>query len=310
MRPAGLPTRRPAPPGGAPGPLTPILVRGLWGRVGSTLLMQLLATSDAVAFDRGYPFEDRVLSHLLHLLAPLAGPPPQPQGWWMEDPQQLWWMDPAAFRFSPGGDPLPFDHLEVDRAELHRRAVRGVWQAFSDTARSAHGPGLRFYAEKYGAYAEHLEAAALPVRYLDLVRDPRDVWASIRSFDAARGFYGFGRRPGESEQDFLASYVAALSRRLDAMLAPQAAARSLLVRYEDLVADLPGAAARVGGWLGIRLDAAAVEGARERFRHHMTSASPQESLQRWRTDLGAQEVEVIEAALGDRLARLGYRCAG
>lgn len=306
--------RRPVPPAasGAPDgvPLTPILLRGLWGRVGSTLLMQLLATSTAIAFDRVYPFEDRVLSHLLHLAAPLRDPAPTAAGqWWMEDADRLWWMDPAALRFSPQGDPLPFPSLDVDRAALHRRAVRHLWQAYSDTARATHGAQLRFYAEKYGMYGEDVTAAGVPVRWLDLVRDPRDVWVSVRAFDTARGFYGFGRREAESETDFLASYVANVARRLDVMLAEDPRSGSLLVRYEDLVTDLPGAAVRIGGWLGVTLDAGAVAAGRDGFRHHMTSSSPEASLERWRTDLAQPEAAVITRGLGDRLTRLGYPTA-
>lgn len=303
--------RRPAPPasgGTADGvPLTPILLRGLWGRVGSTLLMQLLATSSAIAFDRVYPFEDRVLSHLLHLAAPLADRQPTAAGrWWMEDADRLWWMDPAALRFSPQGDPLPFPSLDVDRAELHRRAVRQLWQAYSDTARATHGAQLRFYAEKYGMYAEDVTAAGVSVRWLDLVRDPRDVWVSVRAFDTARGFYGFGRREAQSEADFLASYVANVARRLDVMLADDPEHGSLLMRYEDLVTDLPSAAARIAGWLGVTLDPGSVVAGREGFRHHMTSPSPEASLGRWRTDLSQPEASVISRGLGDRLTRLGY----
>lgn len=286
----------------APALLEPVLVRGLWGRTGSTLLMQLLATSDEIAFDRVYPFEHRVLANLLHYAAPLAGPVRLPSGSWMADTERLWWMDPAAFQFTVSGDPLPYPDLAVDRADLHRRAVRALWQAYSA---SAGGPA-RFYAEKYGAYAEVLSDAGLPVRYVDLVRDPRDVWASIRSFDAQRGFYGFGRSPGQSEAEFLDAYLSSVRRRLDRMAADADRTNTLLVRYEDLVGDLAGEAARLEGWLGVHLDPAAVESGRDAFRHHMTTDSPESSVQRWRQDLSAPEIAAVDAVLGEHLARLRY----
>ncbi|MHB8341801.1 MAG: sulfotransferase [Mycobacteriales bacterium] len=286
--------------------LTPILVRGLWGRVGSTLFMQLLATSDEVVFDRVYPFEHRHLSHLLHYLEPLRGPLAALPESWMDDPDELWWMDPAAFQCSIDGDPFPFPESDVDRGDLHRRAVRGVWEAFSDSRVAALGHPARFYAEKYGAHAEVLADAGIPVRYVDLVRDPRDVWASVRAFDSARGFYGFGRREGQSEGEFLASFVRSVQRRLAAMAVTVPRPDTLLVRYEDLVSDLPGQSARLAGWLGIALDPAQVMAGQEQFRHHMTSESPQASLLRWRQELSEVEVAAFAAGLGEQLARLGY----
>ena len=44
--------------------LEPILIRPLWGRSGTTLLMALLGTSPEVAFVREYPYENNELTRL------------------------------------------------------------------------------------------------------------------------------------------------------------------------------------------------------------------------------------------------------
>ena len=290
--------------------LEPVLVCGLWGRVGSTLCMQLLGTSDAVSFDRSYPFENRSLASLLSYLAPLGGAQSAPKGWWMDDPDHLWWVDPESFGFEVTGAPLGYAALGVDRADLHRRSVRAVWQAYSDAVAQADRPPARFYAEKFGGRREDLDGAGIPYRVLNLVRDPRDVWASVLAFDVKRGYYGFGRRREQQEGSYLESFVEAVRRRLDEMAHVVPGVPTTTVRYEDLVADLPAEAARIGGWLDVRLDAHVVEAGREAHRHHMTSDSTVDSVGRWRRDLPAAHVETIEDRLGGHIHRLGYEQAG
>lgn len=286
--------------------MEPILVRGSWGRVGSTLLMQLLGTSTDISFDRIYPFENRVLSCLLHYLAPLAGPVPMPNGYWMDDPEKLWWVDPDSFGFRFGGDPFPYPELGVDRSEFHRRIVRASWEAYGRTAPRPGDHRPRYYAEKYGGRAEDLLAARIPVRMVNLVRDPRDTWASVLAFDAKRGYYGFGRRDAQTHDEYRASYIEAVRRRLDEMTAVLPGVPATTVRYEDMVADLAGEARRLGSWLGVDLDAGAVEANRDSMTHHMTTDSVDRSVERWRQDLPAEDIAEIDRALGAHYSWMRY----
>ncbi len=281
-------------------------MRGVWGRVGSTLLMQLLATSDEIVFDRSYPFENRCLANLLHYLAPLAGPPPVPNGWWMDDPDRLWWVDPNSFGFEVTGEPLSYANLGVDRELLHHRAVHGAWRAYSEAV----GVPGRYYAEKYGGRSEDLDAAGIGYRTVDLVRDPRDVWASVLAFDAKRGYFGFGRRAEQTEQAYLESFADSLQRRFDQMAVVATGTPTMTVRYEDLVADLPAEGRRLGSWLGVALDERVVETEQASYRHHMTTESVADSVGRWRRDLPAAHVGLIEDRLGGHLDRFGYERLG
>ena len=72
--------------------LEPVFVRLEWGHVGSVLLMQLLATSPEISFDRIYPFENLCLANLLYYLEPLDHPvEAPPPGGWTDDPNRTWW---------------------------------------------------------------------------------------------------------------------------------------------------------------------------------------------------------------------------
>lgn len=266
--------------------LAPVLLSLINGRCGSTLTMQLLATSPEIALDRIAPFENNYLGYLTRLAGHIA----LPTG-----------ADAAS---SEGDFPLvggmPFPPL-MDRNELSRRALRGIWHEFSDYRRETQ-PEARFWAEKFGSLA--VPDSLPPARVLVLVRDPRDIWCSINSFDDKRGYFGFGRSPEQSRCEFLERFLTSV-RSLIARRYP-ASARVLLVRYEDLATDLPGQAGRIGRWLGTTLDAGQVLAGRDSFADHMTSASTAASVARWRRELPAKESAIFTAELGAELRTLGY----
>jgi Sulfotransferase family len=286
--------------------LEPILLRGLFGRVGSTLAMQLLGTSPEISFDRAYPSENMSLSNLLYYLQPLRGHVDTPDGYWMDDPDRLWWMDPTRFGFEVRGIPLGYSNLGVDRDELFRRSVHGVWAAYSAAAEHTGDGAPRYYAEKYGGYADVLTASGIPHRMINLVRDPRDVWCSILAFDSKRGYFGFGRREEQSEEEYLSSYLQAMRRRFDEMLEADPATPAITVRYEDLVLDLSGQAQRLSRWLNVDLDPAQALANTDGLGHHRTNESGDASIGRWRQDLSTEVSERIEWELGSHFERFGY----
>jgi hypothetical protein len=51
---------------------------------------------------------------------------------------------------------------------------RHIWSAWSEGARSGQ-PALRWYAEKLAVDIRQIDEASIPLRVIDLVRDPRDV---------------------------------------------------------------------------------------------------------------------------------------
>lgn len=278
-------------------PLTPVLIQLPSGRSGSTLLMQLLGTSEEIAFDSIYPFEHRYLVYLLHLLTPLG-----------ESFEPKRDMSDAELLLRPAGryGPIPFDPQIVDRVALRDAAFRHIWCAFSEVVR-AQQPAARFYSEKMEGDFEILIKSGLDYRLLQLVRDPRDTFASIRAFDKRRGFYGFGRLKWQSEGKYLDGWIEWFRNRI-AEFARQREAGDhvMLVRYEEMVRNLAGAAERIGKWLGVSLSARAVEANRASLRHHMTSESVAASVGRWRTELPPRIRKRIEEGLRDEMRDLGY----
>lgn len=276
-------------------PVPVIAVRLLDGRVGSTLLMQLLATSDEVVLERRYPEgEFRYLSYCLRIAEWVATP-------W--NPKLHPGVTELLFGPADLGGPLPFSPSLVDIEHLGRTVLEGMWRAFSEELRRS-SPRGRYYAEKVVGDAELLLETAIPLRLVDLVRDPRDIYCSIRS---RSGGTGFGRLEGQSDDEFLEAMVATQRQRLMAMARTPPTVDRMMIRYEDLVLDLASLANELSEWLGLSLNAEAVLAGREQNRHHMTSASPKESIGRWRNELSPAEASKIWDPLASEIAAWGYR---
>lgn len=276
--------------GAHPDGLTPLLLSLINGRCGSTLTMQLLGTSEAISFDRQPPYENNYLGYLTRLAGHIA----LPAGMTVGDGGAL---SRGEVEFAAA---LPFD-TSVDRPELSRRMLRGMWREFSDFRRATE-PGARLWAEKYGRQA--IPEVLPPARVLMLVRDPRDMWCSIDAFDRRRGFYGFGRAADESRQTFLQRHLDSVQEY--AKRRCPANSSVLIVRYEDMVQDLTAQARRIGAWLGVQLSADAVQAQSAAFRDHMTSTDPAASVARWRTELPAADAALFSDQLLGELLSFGY----
>ena len=276
--------------------LLPVVgLRLLDGRVGSTLLMQLLGTADEVVFERRYPEgEYRYLSYCLR------------QATWVRIPWESA-VHPGVTDLHFGPDdrtgPLPFTPTLVDPARLGPAMLEGMWAAVSAELRRT-TPTAAWYAEKLAGDTKVLFDSAIPLQVVDLVRDPRDVFRSIRAFSA--GEPAFGRRHDQSDNDFLDRMALVHRSRLRAVASTPEQVRRILVRYEDLVGDLPGTARRLEALLGVRLDPDRVHAARAGYGHHVTTASAAESVGRWRRELSPDQATRLWDLLGPELEALGY----
>jgi hypothetical protein len=292
--------------------LVPILVDGA-GRDGTTLMMQLLGTSSRIAFERVPPFEHRWFAYLVEWSGLLG---------WTEWDEGAWGHGVLAQRVfdRSGGNlvgPPPWTErglVEGDE-EMWTAMLASAWSEFSrraaeHTARRFGGSpaDVVYHAEKcIGAWRlQEATSAVLRVEVIPLVRDPRDVWLSVIAFDRRRGFYGFGRLEGESEADYLTRFLEIHRWRMAEMSGWARRSGTPVVRYEDLVANLEGEAARLEEQLGVKLDPGALAAARERFRDHMTAPTPDASVQRWRGEMAPELRERFRRDLGDEMAAFGY----
>ena len=275
--------------------LMPVVgLRLLEGRVGSTLLMQLLASSPEIVCDRRYPTgEYRYLSYC----ARVAG--------WMGTPfdsERDVGVTEMLFGPADKGGPVPWHAESLSVERLGPRALQALWKACSE-AFQEQNPNANLYAEKLACGVEPIIEAEIPLQVIDVVRDPRDVVASMIAFGERAGPWGFGRKPGEREADWISHLIEVFAVRLDTALAARSSS-AVLLRYEDFASDLHQTAQTLGSLLDVRLDADAA--VRERANNHVTSASVADSIGRWRRDLDRGIADDIWRALQTRLETLGY----
>jgi hypothetical protein len=257
--------------------------------------MQLLGTAPGIVFDRRYPAEYRFLSYFARIAEQMTEP--------FDELRHLG-VTPFFFGSHPAWGPIPFDSDIVGVSGLRQPLLRAMWTAWTERAR-AENAEARYYAEKIAVPIEVVVAAGIDVQVIDLVRDPRDVLASIRAFTAT-GVDGFERLRDQSEAEYVDGFIARIADQLARMRDTPSGVDRVTVRYEDLASDLPGTSARLATWLGVALDPDAVLRQRDQYRDHMTSPSVEASIGRYQRDLERHEIERIDVALGPLIKPYGY----
>ena len=149
-----------------------------------------------------------------------------------------------------------------------------------------------------------LDRAELPpLRLLVLLRDPRDTYASLLAFREATKAE-LGQRQAADEADYFRRFIERQRDRLRWIAGLEEGRDTAIVRYEELVRDLPDVARRLEAWLGVELDPDSVMRRQAVGWVHRTADSPEESIGRWRSDLPAEVAEAIARELAPELTAL------
>ena len=297
--------------------LAPLAITTL-GRTGSTLLMTLLSNHPAIAAFRPSGFDSRPLTYWLEAATAMATPASRlclvdtsmsGRGWWLGAEA----IGVEACHRVEG----PIRDLLLDAAidRLLHDAIRNGARFAGELAAVDERTAVRYAAEKCwpGIVPRLLDELSADTREIFLVRDFRDVLASMLAFNAKRGFATFGREDVDSDEAFvnrLAIDVEALAsswrERRD---------RAYLVRYEELISDPEPVLEGLLDYLGLGADegqvAAIVEGAHalleETRPEHRTTPDPSASSGRWRSDLPAAIRDASTAVFDGPLREFGYQ---
>jgi hypothetical protein len=294
--------------------LTPILV-DYASRDGSTLMMRLLHSSPQVVVEPPYPYEHKYFAYLVRWSRLLDRPDWPGDQWSGSDLASLAQERNAALLGPPPWFPRAGFEPGAREEPMSKRCFRFVWRQFSRRAALAAADGSLHGAQKVVYYAEkHLKTWLIdleelpPLRVIVLLRDPRDVFVSIRAFNASRdpGAPLIGQLPGEVEESWRDRYLRQQRERLRWIAGLGEDDEWPVIRYEDLVRDLAGEARRLERALSIQLDPESVLSDEELRNRHATSASGEVSVGRWREELSRREAKLFERALADELAALGF----
>ena len=292
--------------------IEPIGVTSL-GRTGSTAVTRLLAAHPEVVAYRPFEYEPRVVTYWLDLIQDLADPAAfrrqvQPQG--PLDPG--WWTGARA----PYPRRLVDDELQAllggeSIEELALFAQRRIERFYAKTAELTGCAGADRFVEKLGprtgAFLRELYPTASEVV---LVRDFRDMVASVLAFNEKRGYAGFGRARTKDDVEYVETIVADSVE----LLTQAWRARSgdaFLLRYEDLV-RAPGETVRaLLDHLGLAAEPDTIESMlaaldEPKSEVHRTVADAAATIGRWRKDLAPEVQEACGRTLGPALREFGY----
>ena len=278
-------------------------------------MMRLLHSSPQIAVEGPYPYERKYFAYLVRWARLLDRAEWSGEEWSPDDLGSLAqessraligpppWNPRRAFEPGPGGEPLS------------AVCLRFAWRQFSRRAALAAADGEPRRARGYVYYAEkHLNTRLVdirqlpPLRLIVLLRDPRDSYVSIREFNARRGADSppIGIAPGEDEPTWRARFIRKQRQRMRWIASITEASEHMIVRYEDLVRDLDGAARRLERLLMVDLDPEAVLADTDLHTRHATTASPEESVGRWKRSLAGADAREFATDLGDELRLLGF----
>jgi hypothetical protein len=183
---------------------------------------------------------------------------------------------------------------------------------------AAHGPphASRFVEKYRPDSVPSLMLELYPgAREVMLVRDFRDMIASMFAYNEKRGRQGFSRERATSDRDYVVNNVGpSVAAMADAWR--RRSARAYLLRYEDLVQrpeeTLHSLLTHLGLDAGERTVApmvASLMGRDSRSEGHRTISDPEDSIGRWREDLSEEVAVACAEALGPSLETFGYEPA-
>ena len=297
--------------------LQPLIVTTL-GRTGSMMLLRLLEAHPEVLVIRPHRYEQRVAGYWAEVMLALTDPSSymrqiEPSGsldrprWWLGDEGPTPGFDPQQGLQRWLGSEAAAAVAEICGARIEALYVEAA------AARPDERP--RFFAEKHTLRSAAVTAELFPeAREVFLVRDFRDMVASILAFNRRRGVRGFGEGAARDPLDYverLAGWADGLVRRLE-----RRGARAHVVRYEDLVRAPAATLEALLGYMEADAGEATVKAMLdvletempELARHH-TSPDASASIGRWREDLDAELQRACERSFGRALAAFGYETA-
>ena len=203
---------------------------------------------------------------------------------------------------------LADDELEDIAAVL--RAVVAGWREC--TPRSANKKWVAIKETGIEFYADALSEAFETARFIQVVRDPRDNFAALKS-----GVSKKYRKLGQDEGDTLLSLLIRVQASLRfAHLNERSigADRYRAVRFEDIVGAPEDTMAELARWLGIDMSA---ELTRPTFLGEPTRGNSHDDvafngisaihLGAWRDRISEDEAKVVEFHLGREMEDFGYR---
>ncbi|MGA9334834.1 MAG: sulfotransferase [Rudaea sp.] len=274
-------------------------------RSGTTLLSSLLHSHPAVLGRREYPYESRLGIRLAEEwfanMQPAIYEPPLARGSNGID-QNLRAITEILDRPCAEDDGR-MEHLFTSLRLQYRQRIIALYKMLTPSQSAC------VITEKLGVHWDLKLISGLfdRVRPIFIVRDPRDLLVSMRAFNERRGVYEFH----ESHAKNLDALLSIMSSNLRHLVRQYDEWKSdkLLIRYKDLIANPGDVLVRVLQFIGIDSSSQTVMNALEQANTHIahiTAASAEASVERWRSALTSSEVAKVNWFFEPFLRRFDY----
>jgi hypothetical protein len=312
--------------------LRPLMLTCL-GRTGSTWVMKLLTAHPQILVYRRFPYESAPAKYWLHMLKVLSDPGNLVESAYPDTfHNDLWWVGQNPYHDESVYE-RPSLAYWIGRAYVERLAsfcMRSIEDWYMTLAQTQEQNAPVYFAEK------HMGPNYLPVltwelypnaKEIFLVRDFRDVACSILAFDRKRGFPGFGRPEGATDEEYLRGPLQTMALHLGKSWESRSEQGHLL-RYEDLVykpretltalleyLELDASEATVEHMLAVGEQSAAVlpgtSIAPEEFVNgHRTTEDLKSSIGRWKQERDADFRALCNEVFSEALGVFGYAESG
>lgn len=293
----------------------PLMITSL-GRTGTTWLMRLLSVAPRIVTYNAYPYEMMPAKYWMHLLKVASEPANHLESaHWGNFSHSLNWIGQNPYFTAPLTDHAPllgwFGKTYIENlAEFCQQSIQGFYQTLAETQGI---PSPQYFVEK--SYPDHTPWLMWDLypkaREIILVRDFRDMVASIYATNAKRGTQDFGRSEKSKDEDYINLLATHAQHLRDSW--KMRSNRAYLVRYEDLILKPYAILEGVLTYLGLDSTSSVIE----RILHeakkdtpelsaHRTTSSPEASIGRWRTDLPDALKSVADKAFNSLLQTFGY----
>jgi hypothetical protein len=290
--------------------INPLLVTSL-GRTGTTLLMRLLAAHREIAVAGTYPFETRAASYWLHMVRVLSEPANYLESTHRDTFQSDLWHVGHHPDYLIQQPKVPVEFFSLPYVEDLATFARETIEKFYLSC-DVGGVRPAYFAEKFtpGLVPNLAWEIFSDPKEIFLVRDWRDMIASVFAFNAKRGTQGFGRSEVATDEEYIYWIAESVSQLCESWHARRD--RALLLRYEDMIADPTNVLTKVREYLQLRDDTdverviSQVNAGDPDLVDHRTTADAQASVGRWMSDLPAHLHEPARDALTPLLREFGY----
>lgn len=294
---------------------SPLMVTS-WGRSGTTWLMALLMQDPRILVYPGYPYEVRTASYWWHAARVLSGASDHlgssHPDTFLENLRFLG-HDPWYFEDAPLGDSMTDWRGGQPLSRIATFAKQMVDDFYCELGRKVGKSGACYFAEKcIPTHIPDLLFGFYPrAREIFLVRDFRDVMASVFAFNERRGVEGFGRSAYPDDASFVSAYAQGPLATLTESWTRRSGT-SLLLRYEDLIGQPEVALTKVMDYLALPIDpgtaqrmASAASGVEELAGHRTSQDAG--GVGRWKVDLDDHVRDMCDEEFAEALDVFGYR---